>query len=224
MKIERQRRLQRDHRLRHPRRLRPGQRDQPLAPRAVSDLVVVLRADDESPRRQVRRGRPVLAGETGLVLPLVEPAALQGRGQGRQRLLVVAVVPLRLPRQRNVQRVVQIVRPDSVEALLLDQARIVLVALRDRELSLAVHRLGDLAQDVLGRIVLDAVHRIEPQPVEVAALGGHPAQGILDEEAPHGRNREVDRVAPRRLVPVGEVGPVLREVVPLGAEMIVYHI
>src|SRR4051812_29774059 len=96
LEIERQRRLQRQHRRggAHPALVR--QRGQPFALRAIADLIVVLRADDEVPRAQVRRGRAVLAPERRLVLALVEPAALDGRHHLRHRILEILVVPLRL--------------------------------------------------------------------------------------------------------------------------------
>ena len=52
-----------------------------------------------------------------------------------------------------------------------------------------------------------------------------PIFGVLDEEVAHGprvRSVELDRIAPRRLVPAGEeIGRVEREEIPLGTEVVV---
>jgi hypothetical protein len=74
---------------------------------------------------------------------------------------------------------------------------------------------------VLTRRILDVLRRVEPKTVEMIFLD--PVGRVLDEEIPHRvRTFEVDRLAPVVLVLVGEiVGRVLRDVVPVGSEVIV---
>ena len=68
----------------------------------------------------------------------------------------------------------------------------------------------------------DAVHGIEPQPVEAEFV--QPVQRILDGEGAHLRDPVVDRAAPGGLRFREEVGCITAEVITLGAEMIVDHV
>jgi len=103
-----------------------------------------------------------------------------------------------------VQGMVQVVRPASVEMVLVDQLRVVEIALRDRQGALGVHRVRDLLQDVSGRIVVDAMDGIEAQAVEPGAGARGPTAGVFHEMTPHRRKGEVDGVPPGRLVLRGE--------------------
>src|SRR5207237_10513861 len=71
---ERQRRRERRQRRRCAQPTRRGQRGEPLAPGPVADLVVVLRADDESTPGQVTARSPVLATAMLGMRPGVVPA------------------------------------------------------------------------------------------------------------------------------------------------------
>src|SRR5712691_8417749 len=117
-----------------------SERGQPLAARAVADLVVVLRRDHEAPAGQVGAGRAVLAAPVPGVRAAVVPARAQRGDQRVERLdrrrREVLVVPGRLAGERDVQRVVEVVRPGPREPVpapvgRLDQARLVQIALRD---------------------------------------------------------------------------------------------
>ena len=105
---------------------------------AVADLVVVLAAHDQPPRRHpfgVDRYAVVAPPERG-VDAVVEEAALAHLAQGRERL-EVGVVALRLAGQRDVDGVVEVVAPLRVEAVAAglpgrDQYRVVEIRLRDQ--------------------------------------------------------------------------------------------
>ena len=70
-----------------------------------------------------------------------------------------------------------------------------------------MHARGQRLHDVVGAAVEDRVDRVEPQAVEVEVAD--PALGALQHPLAHAvgaRVVEVDRLAPERLVLVGEVG------------------
>ena len=168
----------------------------------------------------------------GRVLPVVDEA-------GRDRLAQVGDPPevgevaAPVAGDDGVQRVVKVVAPLRVEAQAADvagpdHARVVEIALGDQPggpplpRGLGVKRVGDLAQDRLRRFVVDSLDRVEAQPVDVVLA--QPVQGVVDEEAPHlvaVGAVEVQRVAPRRVMAVGEVRAVVGEVVPLRPEVVV---
>src|SRR6185437_6890687 len=69
----------------------------------------------------------------------------------------------------------------------------------------AAHRGRDLAQDVVGAAVLDRMHGVEAQSVEMIFL--EPVERVLDEEVAHGPALgavEIDRRAPWRPMTLGE--------------------
>ena len=110
----------------------------PVADRAVADLVVVLAGDDEAPGRHlvgVDRMAVVAVAERG-ERPVVEEAALDHLRQRRQRL-EVGVVAVGLAGQRHVHGVVEVVAPLRVQPVAAglargDELRVVEVALRDQ--------------------------------------------------------------------------------------------
>jgi hypothetical protein len=66
---------------------------------------------------------------------------------------------------------------------------------------------------------------IQPQAVEVV-LGG-PESGVVGKKLPHAVRPgavEVEGVAPGRAVLIGEIGPVLPDVVALRPHVIVHHV
>ena len=82
--------------------------------------------------------------------------------------------------------------------------------------------LGELGQDVHRARVVDRVDRVHAEAVDVELA--HPGAPILDDVTSDTGTPlavEVHRGAPRRLVPVGAVRPVFREVIALGAEVVV---
>ena len=124
-------------------------RAQPVAERAVADLVVVLAVDDEPLGRSDGIER---AGE--LPSTSAEPR------------VVVAVA---LAGQQHVQRVVKVVDPDRVAVPALRAASgssIPISPITSAPVPLAVHAPRDRGDDVLGAGVEDRVDRVEPQPVD----------------------------------------------------------
>ena len=106
----------------------------------------------------------------------------------------------------------EIVSPDRVDtqAALVpwaQVARVVLVRLGDQD---ARVQLGQFGQDVFGRCVEDGVRRVEAQAVDVVLA--EPVPGIVEHELAHPltvRPVVVDRIAPGRVIAIGEV--VVRE-------------
>jgi hypothetical protein len=207
--------------------------------RAVADLIVVLRRDDELSPGQMRCRRAVLASAVLRVDATVVPTGAQSGDQRVERVdhrrAEVLVVARRFARQRDVQRVMEVVRPGrgkAVSATLhrLDEPRQVQVAFRDdvdRAAGLARFTLDgvvQLAQKVDARFVDDSMNRVQPQAVESASRARHPAQRVLDHEPAHRSGVGavvVDRVPPGRLVARGEVGAEFAEVVPFRPDVIV---
>jgi hypothetical protein len=68
-------------------------------------------------------------------------------------------------------------------------------------------------------VVEDRVGRVEPQPVDPVVP--HPQLGVLDRPLAHAALPEVERVAPERLVPVGEVRPEGGDRLRAGADVVV---
>ena len=108
------------------------------------------------------------------------------------------------------------------------QMRLVLLILQNKmDLALLparpAHPLRQLVQEMHRAVVHDGVDRIEAQPVEMKLL--QPVERVVDHELPHRRRISaivVDRAPPGGLVTVREdLRGVNREIVPVGAEMIV---
>src|SRR5207244_10163712 len=90
-------------------------RAEPVPERAVPDLVVVLRADDEPLAGQIRAGRAPGPPEIRRLLAL-EGEALGDRAGDLGGSAEVGVVAVLLPGEMRVERVVKIVRPHGVQA------------------------------------------------------------------------------------------------------------
>ena len=84
---------------------------------------------------------------------------------------------------------------------------------------LARARGRELGETCGGDVVEDRVHRVEPQPVDVVVA--HPQLGVLDRPLAHAALRVVDRVAPERVVAVGEVRPERGDRLGAGADVVV---
>ncbi len=200
--------------------------------RAVPDLVVVLGADDEALRGEPRGRAPVPPISRGRVLALEGPAVAIGAREGLDRAEAL-VVGVALPGEERVERVVEVVAPDGVEAEAAErplphEAGVVGVALGDHvDRTAERRRLGvdgsrELLEERPGRSVHERVDGVEPEAVHVKVAD--PVEGVLEEEAPHlvrAGPVEVERCAPGRRVGAREVGAELREVVPLRAEVVV---
>ena len=151
--------------------------------------------------------------------------------QGRERA-EVDVVPLPFAGQRRVQRVVHVVVPLSRHAQAtgagrLDRARVVEVGLGDQRQRPAQRRsessrlVGQLGQQRPTRGVVQLVHRVEPQRIEVE--GREPVQRATQDPAAYlgaARTVQVDRRPPRRLGPLGEVRPEPGQVVAARPEVV----
>ena len=211
----------------HPRRRQDAQT---LAERPVADLVVVLEEGHE------RQGRKRAARTAARTTAVRRHLALKGEplGQGAAEqfcLAIVDVIAARLSGRRDMQPMMNVVVPlrgvaNGFGAFPAQPFGLVLFVLDeevDRAIEARTDAFGDLVEDVGTAVVLDRMHRVEAQPVEVELVD--PVFGVLDDEiADRARVRTVviDRVAPRRLVTAGEkVGRVEPQIVPVRAEVIV---
>ena len=135
-----------------------------------------------------------------------------------------------------MQRVVPIVGPRGVhpEAAELGrphEAGVVEVAFRHQEQGPAdrgsqdVDLVGQLFEDVARGLIEDGVHRVETEPVAVVIPQPH--QGVVEHEAAHleaARPVEVHRRTPVGLVALGEIRPVLGEIVTGRSQVVVDHV
>ena len=203
-----------------------------LAGGAVADLVVVLQV-----AQQPLAGQPAVRGTVPASATARVPAPVHPSGRERCRDVVelaeILVVAGGLAGEGSVQRVVEVVGPLRVHAQPVglaraDHARVVEVTLGDREQRPAelggqgADLLGDLRQDVEGGGVDDRVDGVEAKAVAVVVPQPH--QRVVDHEPAHlvrARVVVVDRRTPRRLVLVGEVRAVPRQVVARGSEVVV---
>ena len=155
-------------------------------------------------------------------------------GQRRHRP-EVGVVALALPGDRRVHRVVEVVAPlrgQPVPARLPrgDQPGVVQVGLGDQhqvpvqQRGQRLHLRGELLKEMQRPVVLERVHRVQPQPVQVVVTQPH--QRVLDQERAHlvrARLVQVHRRAPRSHVRLGEVRPERAEPVA-DADVVVHHV
>jgi hypothetical protein len=230
------------------RRVRPGQHqacrdlDQlgrqrggdPVAGRPVADLIVILQVAEEAVGGHPEHVDvpPMAPAAEGGPAAVVEEHPGVGLRQRRKRS-EVAVVALPFAGDGRVHCVVEVVTPlrgEPVAARLAggDQLGIVGVGLGDQhELAVQPGRQGlhlgrELFEDVQRPAVLDRVHRVQPQPVEV--IVAQPHQCVADDERAHlvrARLVQVDRGTPRRHVRVGEVRP--ERVEPVADTDVVVH-
>ncbi|MDR8969313.1 hypothetical protein FEP58_05702 [Burkholderia multivorans] len=140
------------------------ERAQPLAERAIADLVVVLQERHERGRRQLRAR---LAARCAVVqrrrFALVrESFAERAREMTQRRVRIRAVVAVALAGQQHVRAVVEVVVPLRVEAVRPEQARgIAFVLEHQMHVALAcgrAHAPRELAQP---RVVVDRVRRVD---------------------------------------------------------------
>ena len=81
-------------------------------------------------------------------------------------------------------------------------------------------QLGD---DVARRVVVDGVHRVQAQRVDAKLVAEH-ARVLASTWARTGSQRKIDGRAPRRVVPLGEVGTKFGEIISFGPEVVVDHV
>ncbi len=214
---------------------RRNKRAQTISMGAVSHLVVILDADDESRAIDRAHAAAVAAAVKHAITTVVHKHVVIGFGQvlGAAKILVIAVA---LAGQQRVNAVVEVVVPDAVQsvaALLAraDQPDVVLVGLgRDVDQPLgpggfALHGRRDLGQDMARAEVINGLDRVEPQAVDVKIPHPHPR--VVDDELPHGVTLlpvVIDGPAPGRPIAVGEIGPEVARVIPLGAQVVVNHV
>ncbi len=161
----------------------------------------------------------------------------EGPGHGGERRGgEVPVVALGLAGQGAVQGVVEVVAPLGGEPLPAGLAgrggaRVVEVGLGDQEQrAVGRHRQpvdlgGEFLQEVHRPVVGQGVHGVQSQAVDPVVA--QPAERAADQIGAHlvGAGRvQVDRRAPRGVVPVGEVGAEGGEVVAGRAEVVVHHV
>ena len=224
---EQQRREGREQRAQRGQRARLD--GQAVAEGAVADLVVVLVEDDEALGRDVVGARAEAAPAGARVAAVVDVGAAERLGELRD-LAELRVVAVAVAGQQHAQGVVEVVGPHAVAAPAAALARahdlgVVHPALGDHERRRRepVHARGQRPHDVDGAAVDDRVDGVEPQAVEVEVAD--PALGALEHPLAHAVGAgvvEVDRLAPERLVLVGEVGPErLERLRPGGADVVV---
>jgi hypothetical protein len=201
----------------------------------IGDLVVVLDEADEYVRGDPeRRGAaPLLLPR--VALPLVEIAVLERGHEFLGVPAVVAVVGVVARGEHHLCAVMEIVVPERVHSvpalgLRFHEPRLLRLVLgNDYRLPRPrrrAHLADDGREDVVGAGIEDALRRVEAQAVEVELLD--PVAGVGEKERAHGpavRAVEVERLAPLRLVAVGEVVVrVLGEVVAVRAEVVVHDV
>ncbi len=99
------------------------------------------------------------------------------------------------------------VGPLRVVSPLVDRLPVVDFHLRDDERTgiRVPDTRGELGADVLGRVVEDRVHGVEPKTVDVVVP--NPELCVLDRPFAHGRLAVIDRVAPERFMLAREIRP-----------------
>ncbi len=215
--------------------LETRQADQPLAAHAVSDLVVILGADHELFRGPVRAGVAVMALAKLGVAP-GEYEAFAQRLDQIANMTEIRVIAKAFLGQKRMQGVMKIIAPLGVHAGAAylrgpDQARIVEIALRNQQTLPPVaggeflRLLPQLLQKGFGGKIVDGMHRIEPQGIDM--IVPEPVQSVLQEVAPYlvaVRSVKVDRLAPGGAIVVGEVGSEVTQVIAFRAEVVVNHV
>ena len=205
-----------------------------VARRPVADLVVVLQVGDEPVAGDpagVDRGAVAAAAEAAPGALVQEHPGQHVREPGQARRREVGVVALVLAGEHGVQAVVDVVGPlrvQPVPAALAggDHLRVVEVGLgdeRQRPPQMGRQRLdldGQLLQHVPGARVVQGVHGVEAQAVDVEVAQPH--QRVVDDVAADllgVRPVQVHGGAPDRLA--REVGAEPVQVGPRGAHVVV---
>ena len=211
--------------------LREGAR-QPVAPSAVSHLVVVLCEHHQPVRGDVAGGVAVAAlAEFGNLAGIDKP--LPQRLQQLLELPEIPVIALAFSGDHHMQGVVKIVVPLGVEAHPpqfggADQPGVVQGAFGD-EINPAtqvrgfqMNRPAEFFQERPSRKVPYGVHRIQAQGIDMELRD--PVEGVFDEETAHLVTVgpvEVQRSPPGGAVEIGKVGAELGKVIAFRSEVVV---
>ena len=151
-------------------------------------------------------------------------------------LAEVLVIALPLSGEMSQQGMVEVITPHCIdtEAALLgwkDVHSLVLIGFGDHAHAAAqfpgelMNTGGELRHNVPGRVVMNGLNGIETKAIHVVLT--NPVQGIFHHEAAHAfRTRLVviDRLAPGRVVLIGEIRPKLTQVVSFGPKVVVDHV
>ena len=174
-------------------------RSRTVAEGAVADLIVILRANDEA----------------------VRGAALELTTEIRDRTPVVGVVPVLLAGQEHVQRVMKLVGPLRVVSPLTDGPLVARLDFRDHEHTRVdrAHPLGQLREDVRVAVVVDRVHGVQPEPVDVIVANPH--LRVLNRPFTDPATAVVERLSPEGRLAVGEVPPERRDGLRARADVVV---
>ena len=121
-----------------------------------------------------------------------------------------------------MERVVEAVEPHRVVAPVGQRPKVGGAHLADHERVRVegADAVGELGEHVHGRVVVDGVHRVEAEPVDLVVA--HPQLRVLDRPLAHALLRVVERVAPGRLAePGGEVRAERAQRLVPGADVVV---
>src|SRR5450432_299654 len=181
------------------------------------------------------------AGAARPAVPEVEWLALKNKTffQGANNLLrlaIVLIIARAFTGKEGVDGVMKIVTPDGVQAVAAiftrkNQARIILVTFGDHadfaiefvgELS---HFLGDFLEDVRRRIVLDGLHGIQTQTVEMIVMDPVArVLGYIVADAFGSGLIVIYGFAPRRGVLVSEIRTEHAQVIAFITQVVVNHV
>ncbi len=221
---QRNHRREQQQRSRGPERIGGTELWQTLAERPVADLVVVLQEQHKGGRCKVAAGLASGVPMTRLFAQVDKTFAEQARKLVGRLFGEVRVVGIGFAGQQHVQRVVPVIVPLRVETLVQQAGLIELIFKVQPHVSgrfdPLAHAGGELGQECLVANGVDGVHA---QPVD--AVFEQPHKGVVDEEIPHLRAPEIDRVAPRCVqVAAEELLGVTAQVVAVRTEVVVHHV
>ena len=189
----------------------------------------------EALRAEIQRHRAAALLLPGIALALKQEAPADRRHQLLRVAEMVREVGFVVAGQRDDRAVVEVVVPERVQPVAAairrtHQLRLLRLVLGDQERRALAARLAHAPRDrrhqMFGRGVVDLLGRVQAQAVEVEFVD--PVGGVLDEQLARRAGVvavEVQRRAPLVRVAIGEVvGREAREIVPVGADVVVDHV
>src|SRR5215213_5034186 len=203
---------------------------------SIADLIVVLQEIYECTRWQMCAWLPACMAFVRRSFALVGEAIRETAAQQRMwALRIIDVIAVRFTRRDDVQTMMDVVVPLRVECVaragLPQETCLIRVVLED-EMNRALaarpiaHRTRELGENVRIAVIVNGMHRIESQAVEMVFL--QPVECVVDEEIPYRAAAgpiEIDRGAPRRLMTIREeLRRVSVQVIAFGPEVVVDHI
>src|SRR5271156_2206589 len=217
-----------------------GKLGDPLAERAVSDLIMILKKGDKrSERHALSRLTPGCAVPVQGSLALISEPLGQTAAQVVERTFgVVRVVSILLARDQYVHRMMNIVIPlrricSRLAALLypLQVSWLVAIVLED-EVNMSIrrnrtpNRIGQLRKNIWGGVVGNFMNRVQTQSIEM--IFGQPVECIVDKkisDCPAFRSVEIDAVAPGSTMTIGkELRRVQPQIISFRAKVVVNDI